>query len=198
MKFMSEAWMKVHFLWRSLQYLTAKETAQYILTFFIFYFYRLPIDCVEGSSSTPSGFAIGLNECHPECWPVFQLFWRSTNISHSRKLNFEFIHSVYWFVVYRFSQSAASCTYQPIWIFSLQFTFCIINCEFKWLYYLFVLGLTEGVLSSDSKSLGQMFVCDKLHLRKLNSKSEHQKAWFCNTPNLYWEIMNSPHRVGGL
>lgn len=120
MKFMSEAWMKVHFLWRSLQYLTAKETAQYILTFYIFYFYRLPIDCVEGSSSTPSGFAIGLNECHPECWPVFQLFWRSTNISHSRKLNFEFIHSVYWFVVYRFSQSAASCRYQPIWIFSLH------------------------------------------------------------------------------
>jgi hypothetical protein len=28
--------MKVHFLLRSLQYLTAKETAQYILTFFTF------------------------------------------------------------------------------------------------------------------------------------------------------------------
>ena len=79
--------------WRCISYYVcfniwlAKETTDYnYKIFFWFHFYRLPINCLEGSSSTPSRFEIGFNECHSKCWAFLQLLWRSTNISHSCKL----------------------------------------------------------------------------------------------------------------
>lgn len=70
----------------SISDLLKKKTDYNYKFFFWFHFYRLLINCLEGSSSTPSRFEIGFNECHSKCWAFLQLLWRSANISHSCKL----------------------------------------------------------------------------------------------------------------
>lgn len=39
---------------------------RFFILFYVVY-YRFSVDCLEGSSSTSSGFEVDFNECHSEC-----------------------------------------------------------------------------------------------------------------------------------
>lgn len=79
--------------------LLEKHPSNILIVLFWEIFYRLPIDCVEGSASTSTRYAAYSDECHSECWTIFQLFWWSTNDSHSSMTNLNFFIFLYCFLV---------------------------------------------------------------------------------------------------